>query len=148
MKKHLIISLVFAFIAGIANAQQTSSNMQEKNNQEVKVEVIAQTSNSWDGKPLPNYPTTAPQITMMRYTFPPKVKLAPHRHFIINFGVMLKGELTIVTLDGREKTFRAGDPIVEMIGDAHYGENRGDETAEVIIYYAGTEGLNLKENVE
>ena len=148
MKKFLIISFVFAFIAGIANAQQSSTDKTGQNSQEVRIEVIAQISNSWDGKPLPNYPSTAPQISMVRYTFPPKIRLEPHRHFIINFGVMLKGELTLVTLDGREKTFKAGDPIVEMIGDAHYGENRGDETAEVIIYYVGTEGLNLKEKVE
>lgn len=85
---------------------------------------------------------------MLRYIFPPHVKLKPHRHFIINCGVMLKGELTIVTLDGREKTFKAGDAIVEMIGDAHYGENRGNETAEVIMFYAGSEGLMLKEEVK
>jgi hypothetical protein len=35
-----------------------------------------------------------------------------------------------------------------MIGDAHYGENRGNEPAEVIMFYAGTEGLALKEDVK
>lgn len=35
-----------------------------------------------------------------------------------------------------------------MIGTVHYGENRGDEPAEVIMFYAGTEGLPLKEEAE
>ena len=61
---------------------------------------------------------------------------------------MLKGELTIVTIDGREHTFRVGDTVMEMIGTVHYGENRGDEPAEVIMFYAGTEGLPLKEEAE
>ena len=61
---------------------------------------------------------------------------------------MLKGELTIVTTDGRERTFKAGDSLVEMIGTVHYGENRGDEPAEVVMFYAGTEGLALNEEVK
>ena len=58
MKKSLILSLMLTLITGVADAQQTWSSKQEKNNQEVKIEVISETSNSWDGKQLPNYPTT------------------------------------------------------------------------------------------
>ena len=43
---------------------------------------------------------------------------------------------------------KAGDALVEMIGTVHYGENRGDEPAEVVMFYAGTEGLALKEEVK
>ena len=35
-----------------------------------------------------------------------------------------------------------------MIGTVHYGENRSDEPAEVVMFYAGTEGLALKEEVK
>lgn len=37
---------------------------------------------------------------------------------------------------------------MEMISAVHYGENRGDEEAEVIMFYAGTEGLTLKEEAK
>ncbi len=114
----------------------------------VKVEKLAETSCSWDGATLPNYPATTPQITILRYTFPPHQVLPVHRHLIINCGVLLKGELTIVTTDGRERTFKAGDAVVEMVGTVHSGENRGDEPAELIMFYAGTEGLALKEDAK
>ncbi len=112
---------------------------------EVKVDKLAETSCSWDGATLPNYPATTPQITILRYTFPPHQVLPAHRHLVINCGVVLKGELTIVTTDGRERTFKAGDAVVEMVGTVHSGENRGDEPVELIMFYAGTEGLLLKE---
>ena len=134
-------------VGGNSNSAQQPKN--KKIGQEnVKIEKLAETSCSWDGAVFPNYPTSTPKITILRYTFPPHKRLSPHRHFIINCGVMLKGELTIVTIDGREHTFRVGDTVMEMIGTVHYGENRGDAPAEVIMFYAGTEGLPLKEEAE
>lgn len=146
MKKIVPILLIATLGIDSGSAQEPQNKKSEQ--AEVKVEKLAETSCSWDGATLPNYPATTPQITILRYTFPPHQRLSAHRHFIINCGVMLKGELTIVTTDGREHTFKAGDALVEMIGTVHYGENRGDEPAEVVMFYAGTEGLALKEEVK
>ena len=88
-------------------------------NKDVKVETLAATSFSWDGATLPNYPTTTPKLTIQRYTFPPHKRLSRHVHHIINCGVMLRGELTLVSADEAGKTFKAGDALVEMFGKAH-----------------------------
>ena len=58
------------------------------------------------------------------------------------------GATATTAASGGNSTFRAGDTVMEMIGTVHYGENRGDEPAEVIMFYAGTEGLPLKEEAE
>lgn len=146
MKKILSACLLSALGINGALAQKAKSNKDKKD--EVKVEVLVETSRSWDGATLPNYPATTPKITILRYSFPAHQRLSPHTHSIINCGVVLKGELTIVTKDGREHTFKKGDAVMEMIGTVHYGENRGDEDAEVIMFYAGTEGLPLKEEAK
>lgn len=50
---------------------------------------------------------------------------------------MLSGTLTIVDADGNSHDFNAGEPLVETDGEIHHGENRGDEPAVVIMFYAG-----------
>jgi len=49
----------------------------------------------------------------------------------------LNGELTVVTEDKRTLHLKAGESIVEVVNKWHYGKNDGNETAEVIVFYAG-----------
>ncbi len=60
-----------------------------------------------------------------------------HKHPVINAGILLKGEPTLVT-EGKETLhLKAGDPIVEVVNKWHYGKNEGNEPAEIIVFYAG-----------
>lgn len=133
MKKLVVGLFVAAFAQTICVAQEVTSKP------EVKIEKLAETSQSWDGAMLPKYPTGQPVISIIRYTFPPKMRLAEHYHPIINCGVILNGEITVVTKSGTEKTFRKGDAVIEIVGTdgIHYGENRGDEPTEIIMFYVG-----------
>lgn len=103
----------------------------------ITAECLAETSSGWDGSPLPDYPVGKPLISIYKYVFPPHTVTADHYHKIINCGVVTSGELTLVCKDGREKTVRAGEAVVEIDGEVHHGENRGDIPAEVIMFYAG-----------
>lgn len=40
--------------------------------------------------------------------------MAMHRHSVVNAGVVLRGELTVVSDAGAERTFRAGEALVEL----------------------------------
>ena len=51
--------------------------------------------------------------------------------------MVLRGTLTIVGADGSTHDFKSGEPLVETVGEIHHGENRGDEPAVVIMFYAG-----------
>lgn len=107
--------------------------------------VVEAAAESWDGAPLPAYPAGAPRVSILRGFLPPHTRLPLHRHPVINAGVVLRGSLTVVTADGAERTFGPGEGIVETVGKAHYGENRGDEPVELVMFYAGAGNLPLSE---
>ncbi len=115
-----------------------------------KVEILAKTSKSWDGESLPNYLNGKPEVTLLRITIPPKMQLSLHKHPVINAGVLLKGELTVVTEDKKILHLKAGDPIVEVVNTWHYGKNEGNVSAEIIVFYAGVEGtpITIKEMIK
>ena len=109
----------------------------------VEANVLIKTTQSWNGSPLPAYGEGQPQISIVRYTFAPGAAIPMHMHPVINAGVLLKGELTITAKTGETVTLKAGQPVVEMFKQWHYGANLGKEPVELIIVYAGTEGTPL-----
>jgi len=109
----------------------------------VEVELLVKTTSSWDGKKLPKYPKGQPEITVVKVIVPPYTKLGVHKHPVINAGVILKGELKVVTQSGDTLYFKAGDSVAEVVNTWHYGENEGYEPAEIIVFYAGIEDKPL-----
>lgn len=63
-------------------------------------------------------------------------------------GVILRGEPTVIAETGAQRMFRAGEGIVELVGTRHYGENRGDGELELVMFYAGTQGMSLSERAD
>ncbi|MDD7884906.1 cupin domain-containing protein [Flavivirga sp. 57AJ16] len=110
-----------------------------------KIEVVKliETTKSWNGDKLPNYPEGNPKITVLRITIPPKMTLHKHYHPVINSGILLKGELTVVDKDKKVLELKAGDVIVELVNKIHYGINKGNKPAEIVVFYAGTEDLPI-----
>ena len=106
--------------------------------QAIVVTKLVQSTNSWDGKRLPAYPVTQPEITILRISIAPGARLPLHFHPVINAGVLLSGQLKIETVNGAVLHLKAGDPIIEIVNMAHYGINDGAVPAEIIVVYAGT----------
>jgi quercetin dioxygenase-like cupin family protein len=125
VKKYLCGICLLLLLVGNVWAQELNT---------VIVDVLAKTSTSWDGTALPNYEKGKPEITILRIQIPPKVQLPLHKHPVINAGVLLKGELTVVTKDKETLHLKAGDSIVEVVDKWHYGKNEGNETAEIIVF--------------
>lgn len=115
----------------------------------VEVEELAKTSSSWDGGALPDFPKGQPEITILKITIPPKVRLPLHKHPVINAGLLLSGELTVVIEDKKILYLKAGDSIVEVVNTWHYGINEGHEPAEIVVFYAGIQGapITIKETI-
>ena len=124
-------------ICGICLIILLTGNVWAQEVNTVKVDVLAKTSTSWDGKDLPNYSKGQPEITILRIKIPPKTQLPLHEHPVINAGVLLKGELTVVTKNKETLHLKVGDSIVEVVGKWHYGKNDGTEPTEIIVFYAG-----------
>jgi len=123
-----------------------SSHFWAHDGNSVKVETLAKTISSWDGKTLPHYTQGQPEVTTLRITIPPGAQLPLHEHPAINAGVLLKGELTVVTEDKQTLHLKAEDPIVEVVNTWHYGINEGQEPAEIIVFYAGNENTPITIN--
>ncbi len=132
--KKIIFGITLVFLLSI-NVWAADSNSGK-----VSVQVLAKTDSSWNGDKLPAYPTGKPQITILRIKIPAGAKLPWHEHPVINAGILLRGELTVVTDDGQRLHLKAGDSIVEVVNKWHYGMNEGSKPAEIIVFYAGSPG--------
>lgn len=133
--KNLACALCFAlFLSSPARAEDANA---------VQVDVVAKTGSSWDGSALPAYPQGTPEITILKITIPPGVQLPVHLHPVINAGVLLSGELTVVTEDNKTLHLKAGEPIVEVVNKWHYGKNEGKNAAVILVFYAGAKGMPL-----
>ncbi|MGH8546411.1 MAG: cupin domain-containing protein [Gammaproteobacteria bacterium] len=87
------------------------------------------------------YPQGQPEITIRRISIPAGARLDTHSHPVINAGLLMSGQLTVVT--GKTLHLKAGDPIVEVVNTLHYGINQGTVPAEIVVFYAGAIGTPL-----
>jgi quercetin dioxygenase-like cupin family protein len=114
----------------------------------VTIETLVKDSSQWDGKLLPSYPTTQPEITILRIIIPPKTILPMHIHPVINAAVIIKGKLEVILADGTSRLYKEGDGFVEVVNTAHYGKSHGNESVEILVFYAGTKQLNTTTLIE
>ena len=143
IKGRLVNKLIFICVAYLLLTVEVFA----ENSQKVAVETLEKTSLSWDGSELTRYLEGQPEITILRITIPAGVQLPTHKHPVINAGVLVKGELTVVTKENKTLHMKAGDTIVEVVDKWHYGKNEGDVPAEIIVFYAGVKGqvVTIKE---
>jgi len=128
-------SILVTFFLFITACAGNLNNVAVNNN--IVVEQLAKSTISWDGTVLPAYPEGQPEITILRIKIPAGAQLAMHQHPVINAGVLIAGELTVITEDNKTLHLKAGDSIVELVGTKHYGKNEGNQMAEIIVFYAG-----------
>lgn len=136
---------LFAAILLLAGctAQHNGQRLTPEPANDVVTTQLVKTTSSWDGAPLPAYPQGRPEVTILRIGIPAGARLPMHHHPVINAGILTRGQLNVVTEEGRELHLEAGDPIVEVVGTLHYGYNPTSEPAEIVVFYAGQEGTPL-----
>ena len=133
-----------AFMTGCKKANVQEATVQEDNAvQQVTSEELIRTSQSWDGVELPDYFKGRPELVAVKYVFPAGQKLGWHHHPVMNYGVLVQGELTIIGQDGKEKTVHEGEAVVEMVNTIHHGENRGTKPVILYMFYLSQDSLPL-----
>ena len=137
MKKLLYVMCLMLLLASNVSAAEVSG---------VEVNALSKSVSSWDGRVLPDYPNGKPEITILRIKIPPGVALPLHKHPVINAGILISGELTVVTEDGKTLHLKAGETIIEVVNTWHYGKNEGNKPAEIVVFYAGTMNTPLSVN--
>ncbi len=145
-KKFVSQALVAAFMTcsfyGLTACNDANAS-NETDTPKVESTELIRTSQSWDGVELPDYLEGRPELVAVKYVFPPGQKLGWHHHVVMNYGVLVQGELTIIGLDGRTKVVHEGEAVVEMVGTVHHGENRGTKSAILYMFYLSQEDLPL-----
>ena len=120
-----------AFMTGCKEAKANEDNPV----QTVTSEELIRTSQSWDGVELPDYFQGRPELVAVKYVVPAGQKLGWHHHPVMNYGILVQGELTIIGQDGKEKVVHEGEAVVEMVNTIHHGENRGDKDVILYMFY-------------
>ena len=146
MKKNAAIMLgaaALGMLVGCSSPRTCKSPGGHCDATEISIRELMRTSQSWDGAALPDYPVGKPELVVKRYVFPGGSKLGWHHHPVMNYGIVQQGELTIIGLDGKEKTVRAGEAVVEMVGTIHHGENRGDKAVVLDMFYISQDGTPI-----
>ena len=139
----IVGAAALGFAAGCASPCADSAFGKHDDAKEIQIFDLKRTSQSWDGVELPDYPVGKPELVVRRYVFPRGSKLGWHHHPVMNYGILQQGELTIIGLDGKETTVKAGEAVVEMVGTIHHGENRGDKTVVLDMFYISQKGTPI-----
>jgi quercetin dioxygenase-like cupin family protein len=137
IKQAIRIIAIFSVMLALPTGCATVRNCPEANRKAPVVKELIKTTQSWDGKCLPAYLRGKPEITILRIIIPAGAQLRTHSHPVINAVVLISGQLTVVTADGKTLHLKAGDPFVEVVNTLHYGINQGKVPAELIVFYAG-----------
>ena len=109
----------------------------------VQTTELLRTSESWDGAVLPDYLLGRPEVVAVKYEIPAGQKLGWHHHPVMNHGILVQGDLTIIDQYGNEKVVHEGEAVVEMVGTVHHGENRGTKPVVLYMFYLSQPGLPL-----
>ena len=133
----------FAILSFLVLIQFSCAPKDEPNRTSISIKELVRTSKSWDAKLLLPYPQGQPEITILKISIPAGARLETHSHPVINAGVLMSGQLTVKTTDGKVLRLKAGDPIVEVVNTPHYGINEGTVPAEIVVFYAGIVGQSV-----
>ena len=128
MKHSILTAAIFIVLFGCIKAQKPLK---------IEKDTLLQNTKTWDGTDLPPYPAGKPELTLLKVTVPPHTRLNWHSHPVINAGYMLKGSLTVTSENGDILELKEGDSIVELVNTLHYGENKTNKAAEILVFYVG-----------
>ena len=142
-KLWLMTAIICGAMAVVAACGQPKTQNENPAPTTVLSTELFRTSQSWDGEEMPDYPQGRPELVAVKYEIPAGQKLGWHHHPVMNYGILVQGELTIICADGKETTIHEGEPVVEMVGTVHHGENRGSKPVILYMFYSSQEGLPL-----
>ena len=151
MKKRIYLLVIAAILvcglsvtASIALSSSEEAKAQnEESAPKVESTELIRTSQSWDGVELPDYLQGRPELVAVKYVFPVGQKLGWHHHPVMNYGVLMQGELTIIGQDGKKKVVHEGEPVVEMVNTIHHGENTGTKPVILYMFYLSQKDMPL-----
>lgn len=149
IKKNVSGTTLFVVLASLLLSCDNSSNEpQSEYSDKIESVTLLKTTKSWDGTTYPAYPSSQPEISVLKITVPPNSALNWHKHPVINAAYVEKGEIQIERKeDGKTQWVRKGQVLPEMVNTGHRGKT-GDQGATLIVFYSGTPDIPLSEPVQ
>ncbi|MCX5941108.1 MAG: cupin domain-containing protein [Cyanobium sp. LacPavin_0818_WC50_MAG_67_9] len=108
--------------------------------QGVTVQTLVRSDRSWDGARLPPLDAAQPEVSVLRITVPPGVRLQRHLHPVINAGVLLQGRLRVEGDNGATLLLEPGQALIEVVNTVHRGVSLGPDPAVIVVVYVGPKG--------
>lgn len=109
----------------------------------VRSELLLQETETWVGQPI-EYPEGSPQVSLVEIEIAPGEITGWHYHPMPSVGYLLQGTLEVTAREsGDVIQFQKGEAVAEMVGDVHRGQNVGDEPVRLLVFYAGSDELEL-----
>ena len=109
---HWVLAATLICGASVMTSCKEARTQEDNAVKEVQSTELIRTSQSWDGVELPDYLQGRPELVAVKYVFPAGKKLGWHHHPVMNYGILVQGELTIIGQDGKEKVVHEGEPVV------------------------------------
>ncbi|MFA5119816.1 cupin domain-containing protein [Zavarzinia sp.] len=135
VKHQLVLSLAFAHLLLPAAALADDAP------KAVTVTPVFSGSATVTGQPI-TLPAGPASVIVSRYVIQPGAKLPVHRHPYHRYAYVEAGTLAVYAADsGKRFDYKAGDFIVELLGDWHYGENTGSAPVELLVIDQVPEGV-------
>lgn len=99
----------------------------------VVVTPLASISQTASGKPI-TLPQKNIQVVVSTYEIAPGAQLPVHQHPFARYASVQAGTLEVTNVaSGMTTTYRAGDFIVEMIGEWHRAANVGSDPVKLLV---------------
>jgi quercetin dioxygenase-like cupin family protein len=100
---------------------------------DISVTGVLDTTKTASDQPIV-LPRSNVQVVVTTVEIPKGAKLPEHMHPFARYGYLLAGNLSVTNDDtGRTQTFKAGDFIVEAIGQWHHAANAGDGPVKLLV---------------
>lgn len=102
-----------------------------------QTKILLKTTKTWDNTEFKRLNITNPEVTVLHITINKGEKLSLHKHIMTNIAYVKRGKLTVTSENGKQITVSKGACLSELIDTYHYGENKGKEPVELIVFYIG-----------
>ncbi|MEP9386073.1 cupin domain-containing protein [Mesorhizobium sp. KR9-304] len=144
MRKILVVAALFLAGASFTAAYALDSGAAAP----VVVTPVKSTSVTSTGQAIV-LPQGDVEVTASIFEIAPGAKLPVHKHPFPRYAYVLAGTLKVTSAEtGKSDTFKAGDFIVEMIDQWHWGTNIGADQVKLLVVdqvVAGSQSTVLKQ---
>ena len=103
------------------------------------VEKVFEGSETILGQPV-TFPAEDPGVLAYRLTVQPGAETGWHIHEAPIFAHVLEGEITVDYGADGERTYKAGEAILEALETPHNGRNSGDVPTVIMVLYLTGDG--------